>query len=34
MTAPANALASGRGLRVVAPGAAFSAAFRVGVAAA
>ncbi len=31
MTAPTNALASGRGLRLVAPGAAFRAAFRVGV---
>ena len=31
MTAPANALASGRGLRLVAPGEAFRAAFRIGV---
>ena len=31
MTAPANALVSGRGLRLVEPGAAFRAAFRVGV---
>jgi aldose 1-epimerase len=34
MTAPTNALASGRGLRLVAPGEAFRAAFRIGVAAA
>jgi aldose 1-epimerase len=31
MTAPANALASGHGLRLVPPGAAFHAAFRIGV---
>ena len=31
MTAPTNALASGRGLRVVAAGSAFRAAFRIGV---
>lgn len=31
MTAPANALASGRGLRIVRPGAAFRSAFRIGV---
>ena len=31
MTAPTNALASGRGLRVLAPGEAFHAAFRIGI---
>jgi len=31
MTAPTNALASGRGLRLVPPGASFRTAFRVGI---
>jgi aldose 1-epimerase len=31
MTAPTNALASGRGLRLAAPGETFRAAFRIGV---